>query len=75
MTPDIGKPLCKCSSVGEFLKVMFDLVESHRLQVQVGEVLHRDPSWGNCLVSPNSYCPERHDYGGIFIEDLLGTDS
>lgn len=74
-TADIGNPLCTCKSLLEVLKCFFDLVESSRWQIRERNILHRDPSWSNCLVSPEDYCPTRGATQSSFIEDLLGTGS
>ncbi|KAL5480755.1 hypothetical protein ACEPAI_9695 [Sanghuangporus weigelae] len=48
----IGRPLCACESVLEFLEAMYDLLEVLRYLVQEKNVLHRDVSWSNVLIRP-----------------------
>ncbi|KAF8656847.1 hypothetical protein AX16_002394 [Volvariella volvacea WC 439] len=48
----MGSPLGSCGSVLEFLETMFDLLEVLRFLVQEKEILHRDVSWMNVLITP-----------------------
>ncbi|KAF8581035.1 hypothetical protein K439DRAFT_1662505 [Ramaria rubella] len=46
-----GSRLSACTSVLQFLKVMYDALEAHQHLVEQG-ILHRDMSWYNVLCNP-----------------------
>ncbi|GJJ11293.1 hypothetical protein Clacol_005525 [Clathrus columnatus] len=50
-----GLRLSACGSVLEFLKVMYNLVETHEQLVVKRRVLHRDISWYNVLCQPEHF--------------------
>ncbi|GJJ11348.1 hypothetical protein Clacol_005580 [Clathrus columnatus] len=58
-----GLRLSACESVLEFLKVMYDLVETHEQLVVKRRVLHRDISWYNVL------CQAEHFIGDDNVTD------
>ncbi|GJJ09008.1 hypothetical protein Clacol_003229 [Clathrus columnatus] len=55
-----GLRLSACESVLEFLKVMYDLVETHEQVLNRG-VLHRDLSWFNVLCKPEHFITNGQD--------------
>ncbi|KAF8331576.1 hypothetical protein F5887DRAFT_998191 [Amanita rubescens] len=57
----LGHALSSCSSVMQFLKAMYDLVEVHRMLVEDHNVLHRDISWGNVLINPTHVDKDQKD--------------
>ncbi|GJJ08996.1 hypothetical protein Clacol_003217 [Clathrus columnatus] len=50
-----GLRLSACESVLDFLKVMYDLVETHEQLLVKRGVLHRDISWYNVLCKPEHF--------------------
>ncbi|OBZ76620.1 hypothetical protein A0H81_03262 [Grifola frondosa] len=69
----IGETLESCPTIYELLKVLYDLVETHRLLCARG-VLHRDISMGNVLWNVHKP-PLRKTYqsheGGVYISRVL----
>lgn len=65
----IGEPLSTCRSFGQFLRVVFDLIETHRRMVE-RRVLHRDPSWTNVYLYKEEDRPAAPP-GSWYIENLL----
>ncbi|KAF8331574.1 hypothetical protein F5887DRAFT_998179, partial [Amanita rubescens] len=57
----LGHALSSCSSVMQFLKAMYDLVEVHRMLVEDHNVLHRDISWGNVLINATHLDKDQKD--------------
>ncbi|KAF8333716.1 hypothetical protein F5887DRAFT_675819 [Amanita rubescens] len=72
----LGKALATCPSVMKFLKVMYDLVEVHRMLVEDHDILHRDISWTNVLIDAIHSEGDNHDdfCGRPFIDAILGVE-
>ncbi|KAF8623742.1 hypothetical protein AX15_006222 [Amanita polypyramis BW_CC] len=72
----LGKALATCPSVMKFLKVMYDLVEVHRMLVEDHDILHCDISWTNVLIDAIHLEGDDHDdlCGRPFIDAILGVE-
>ncbi|KAF8329020.1 hypothetical protein F5887DRAFT_1082782 [Amanita rubescens] len=72
----LGRALATCPSVMKFLKVMYDLVEVHRMLVEDHDILHRDISWTNVLIDAIHLEGDNHDdfCGRPFIDAILGVE-
>ncbi|KAL5522468.1 hypothetical protein ACEPAG_8484 [Sanghuangporus baumii] len=51
----IGRSICSCESVLEFLEAMYDLLEVLRYVAQEENILHRDISWSNNLIRTEEF--------------------
>ncbi|TDL24604.1 hypothetical protein BD410DRAFT_896794 [Rickenella mellea] len=69
----IGKRLSSCTSILQFLMVMYDSIEAHCLLAEQG-ILHRDISWANILVDPEHFTDGdgvKERTHGAFIDGVL----
>ncbi|GJJ08990.1 hypothetical protein Clacol_003211 [Clathrus columnatus] len=71
ITASTGLPLSACESVLEFLKTIFDLVETHEQVLRRG-VLHQDLNWENVLCKPQHFIKNKNEIKHPTINELLG---
>ncbi|KAL4256989.1 hypothetical protein AB1N83_013237 [Pleurotus pulmonarius] len=75
-----GEPLRECTSLVDFLKYMYDILEAHRWAIMERNIIHRDISHGNIFIKAKDVDEKKKNeftgkkYRPIFVNEIIENE-